>query len=284
MGDYGFYGKGSTGYAHYMQAVNESNKSTGGRAGGGNNGDGSGCGPIRLIGLILFAVLWAIAGVFEIVVLIVTPFLLWILWFAVKAVAKAIKNFKFSWEFFWILVGMAGCIILFSIANEYSLRQQNKIIIELETAIENQDYELAEKMINEHFYLEKLKWERKIEQNKKKHMSEKELLLNYPQEFIKFKLEITTYSRVEGGKSVTYYTLQDFSYINTSSYNVRIFAIETEMTGTPNTVKNNLRISLDLDANHEDKSISSLSLDDSILIDHRHDFEYKVNKIHIKII
>ena len=39
-GDYGYFGKGSTGYAQYMTAFN---RNFGGSSGGGG-GDGSGCG------------------------------------------------------------------------------------------------------------------------------------------------------------------------------------------------------------------------------------------------
>ncbi len=47
MGDYGYFGKGLTGYAHYMQALKESG------SGGGNNRGKSGCGSGLLIILII---------------------------------------------------------------------------------------------------------------------------------------------------------------------------------------------------------------------------------------
>lgn len=37
--DYGYFGKGSAGYDHYMQTFN----STAGKGGGGNGGSNSGC-------------------------------------------------------------------------------------------------------------------------------------------------------------------------------------------------------------------------------------------------
>ena len=37
MSDYGYFGNGSTGYAHYMNTVNQTKKSSGG---GGNSGGG----------------------------------------------------------------------------------------------------------------------------------------------------------------------------------------------------------------------------------------------------
>lgn len=43
MGDYGYFGKGLTGYVHYMQAQNESGSSRGSRRGK------SGCGSVLLI-------------------------------------------------------------------------------------------------------------------------------------------------------------------------------------------------------------------------------------------
>lgn len=39
-GDYGYFGKGSTGYAHYTVAYN---RNFGGSSGGGGNGSGCGC-------------------------------------------------------------------------------------------------------------------------------------------------------------------------------------------------------------------------------------------------
>ena len=47
MGDYGYFGKGLTGYAHYMQALKES-----GSGGGGRRSKG-GCGSGLLIILII---------------------------------------------------------------------------------------------------------------------------------------------------------------------------------------------------------------------------------------
>lgn len=50
--DYGYFGKGSTGYAHYMQSFNSNNKGSGG-------GSGSGC---LIVGIIVIVVL-ALMGV-----------------------------------------------------------------------------------------------------------------------------------------------------------------------------------------------------------------------------
>ena len=55
--DYGYFGKGSSGYAHYMQSFNESNG--GGHGGGGGGGDGSGC----FIAILAFIVVLALLGV-----------------------------------------------------------------------------------------------------------------------------------------------------------------------------------------------------------------------------
>lgn len=51
--DYGYFGKGSTGYAHYMQSFDSNNKGSGG------GGDGSGC---LIVGIIVIVVL-ALMGV-----------------------------------------------------------------------------------------------------------------------------------------------------------------------------------------------------------------------------
>ena len=45
-GDYGYFGKGDTGYAQYMTAFN---RNFGGSSGGGGGGDGSGCGCLIAI-------------------------------------------------------------------------------------------------------------------------------------------------------------------------------------------------------------------------------------------
>lgn len=61
--DYGYFGNGSTGYAHYKQSFD---RNFGGSGGGGGNrnsgGNGSGCGPLLLIvavAVVAALVLWA---------------------------------------------------------------------------------------------------------------------------------------------------------------------------------------------------------------------------------
>ena len=56
-GDYGYFGKGDTGYAQYMTAFN---RNFGGSSGGGG-GDGSGCGCGCLIAIAVVVVLVLIA-------------------------------------------------------------------------------------------------------------------------------------------------------------------------------------------------------------------------------
>ena len=59
-GDYGYFGKGDTGYAQYMTAFNRNfGGSSGGGGGGGGDGSGSGCGC--LIALAVGGVLVLIA-------------------------------------------------------------------------------------------------------------------------------------------------------------------------------------------------------------------------------
>ena len=53
-GDYGYFGKGSTGYAQYMTAFN---RNFGGSSGGGGGGDGSGCGCLIAIAVVVVLVL-----------------------------------------------------------------------------------------------------------------------------------------------------------------------------------------------------------------------------------
>ena len=52
--DYGYFGKGSSGYAHYMQSFIENN---GGGLGGGGGGDGSGCFIAILVVIVVLALL-----------------------------------------------------------------------------------------------------------------------------------------------------------------------------------------------------------------------------------
>ena len=55
-GDYGYFGKGDTGYAQYMTAFNRNfGGSSGG--GGGGGGDGSGCGCLIAIAVVVVLVL-----------------------------------------------------------------------------------------------------------------------------------------------------------------------------------------------------------------------------------
>lgn len=56
--DYGYFGKGSTGYAQYMTAFN---RNFGGSSGGGGGGDGSGSGCGCLIAIAVVVVLVLIA-------------------------------------------------------------------------------------------------------------------------------------------------------------------------------------------------------------------------------
>ena len=53
-GDYGYFGKGDTGYAQYMTAFN---RNFGGSSGGGGSGDGSGCGCLIAIAVVVVLVL-----------------------------------------------------------------------------------------------------------------------------------------------------------------------------------------------------------------------------------
>ena len=58
-GDYGYFGKGDTGYAQYMTAVN---RNFGGSSGGGGGGDGSGCGCLIAIAVVVVLVLIAMGS------------------------------------------------------------------------------------------------------------------------------------------------------------------------------------------------------------------------------
>ena len=53
-GDYGYFGKGDTGYAQYMTAFN---RNFGGSFGGGGGGDGGGCGCLIAIAVVVVLVL-----------------------------------------------------------------------------------------------------------------------------------------------------------------------------------------------------------------------------------
>ena len=58
-GDYGYFGKGDTGYAQYMTAFN---RNFGGSSGGGGGGDGSGCGGLIAIAVVVVLVLIAMGS------------------------------------------------------------------------------------------------------------------------------------------------------------------------------------------------------------------------------
>lgn len=58
-GDYGYFGKGDTGYAQYMTAFN---RNFGGSSGGGGEGDGSGCGCLIAIAVVVVLVLIAMGS------------------------------------------------------------------------------------------------------------------------------------------------------------------------------------------------------------------------------
>lgn len=58
-GDYGYFGKGDTGYAQYMTAFN---RNFGGSSGGGGGGDGSGYGCLIAIAVVVVLVLIAMGS------------------------------------------------------------------------------------------------------------------------------------------------------------------------------------------------------------------------------
>ena len=58
-GDYGYFGKGDTGYAQYMTAFN---RNFGGSSGGGGDGSGSGCGCLIAIAVVVVLVLIAMGS------------------------------------------------------------------------------------------------------------------------------------------------------------------------------------------------------------------------------
>ena len=61
-GDYGYFGKGSTGYAQYMTAFNRNFGGSSGGGGGGGGGDGSGCGCLIAIAVVVVLVLIAMGS------------------------------------------------------------------------------------------------------------------------------------------------------------------------------------------------------------------------------
>ena len=66
-GDYGYFGKGDTGYAQYMTAFNRNFGGSSGGGGGGNHnngggGDGSGCGCLIAIAVVVVLVLLAMGS------------------------------------------------------------------------------------------------------------------------------------------------------------------------------------------------------------------------------
>jgi len=59
-GDYGYFGKGDTGYAQYMTAFNRNFGGSSG--GGGGGGDGSGCGCLIAIAVVVVLILIVLDG------------------------------------------------------------------------------------------------------------------------------------------------------------------------------------------------------------------------------
>ena len=59
-GDYGYFGKGSTGYAQYMAAFNRNFGGSSG--GGGGGGDDGGCGCLIAIAVVVVLVLLAMGN------------------------------------------------------------------------------------------------------------------------------------------------------------------------------------------------------------------------------
>ena len=59
-GDYGYFGKGDTGYAQYMSGF--SRNFGGSSGGGGGGGDGSGCGCLIAIAVVVVLILIVLGG------------------------------------------------------------------------------------------------------------------------------------------------------------------------------------------------------------------------------
>ena len=61
-GDYGYFGKGDTGYAQYMTAFNRNFGGSSGGGGGGGHNNGNGCGCLIAIAVVVVLVLIAIGS------------------------------------------------------------------------------------------------------------------------------------------------------------------------------------------------------------------------------
>ena len=61
-GDYGYFGKGDTGYAQYMTAFNRNFGGSSGGGGGDGSGSGCGCGCLIAIAVVVVLVLIAMGN------------------------------------------------------------------------------------------------------------------------------------------------------------------------------------------------------------------------------
>ena len=61
-GDYGYFGKGDTGYAQYMTAFNRNFGGSSGGGGGGGHNNGNGCGCLIAIAVVVVLVLIAMGS------------------------------------------------------------------------------------------------------------------------------------------------------------------------------------------------------------------------------
>ena len=61
-GDYGYFGKGDTGYAQYMTAFNRNFGGSSGGGGGGGHNNGKGCGCLIAIAVVVVLVLIAMGS------------------------------------------------------------------------------------------------------------------------------------------------------------------------------------------------------------------------------
>ena len=61
-GDYGYFGKGDTGYAQYMTAFNRNFGGSSGGGGGDGSGSGCGCGCLIAIAVVVVLVLIAMGS------------------------------------------------------------------------------------------------------------------------------------------------------------------------------------------------------------------------------
>ena len=252
--DYGYFGKGSSGYAHYMQSFNETSRSNGGGHSNknNNNSDNQGC-LIYFIGFVLFALIAVMAKGSDDSRMIIFYILIFIVLSVTSILAGGTEKNKsitsknsvntpvntninslksdstlsdntIKKTSLLEIVFMGAFLLLFSVtlfvlsvyATQQRLEDQRTEVMELANAGNYiQAFDLADE------YFKNASIRKDMREAIKNTMPEKDRLEMFPADYVRFTLVVEYDSKTKDSSKVI-----ELIYINESNYDVKISNIE----------------------------------------------------------